>query len=364
MDIRTKLIFAFVVTSLLSMSVLGAYSYHAAAEILRSLTIRQLDALASARAQDIGVIIQAWRDEVNLIHSRTELRRILATAQAGGPLDAAHVQRILDDAEGSVETITRISVFDLQHRLVATAGSARTRGEPIGALPIDDLGISRYVKRADSGIDAVLHAPLRFEGELVGYIATVVDTRDLAAIVQDRRGLGETGGMMLVAEFEPGRVTQFNPPRIAAPGGNGDWLGSYPRSEASEVVDRALAGTELRMLDVRDHRGEPVWAAVRSLEGFPGRLVVKVDASEELAQVYALRSRLIDVGLAVAALAILVGALVGNGLAAPICRLNRVVERIRGGERNIRADESGEDEVSFLAESFNDLMDQLGRDRS
>lgn len=345
------------------MSVLGAYSYVAAADILRNLSARQLDALASARAQDIGVIIQAWRDEVNLIHSRTELRRILAAGLAGQPRDDAHVQRILDDAEGSVEIITRISVFDLEHRLVATAGRAETQGQPIGTQQLPGLAISNYVKRSDGGIDAVLHAPLALDGEPVGYIATVVDTRDLADIVQNRRGLGDTGEMMLIAEFEPGLVTQFNPPRNLAPGEPDDWLGSYPLSEASEVVRLALAAEDTRLMDVTDHRGHRVWAAVRSLDGSTARLLVKIDASEELAQVRALRDRLIDVTLAVAALAILVGAVVGIRLAAPIRRLNRLVERIRSGENGLRADESGEDEVSFLAESFNDLMEQMERNR-
>lgn len=71
MDIRTKLIFACVITSLASMLMLGAFFYGAAAEMLRSISARQLDALASARAQDFALIGEAWVDAVRLIQSRT-----------------------------------------------------------------------------------------------------------------------------------------------------------------------------------------------------------------------------------------------------------------------------------------------------
>jgi methyl-accepting chemotaxis protein len=72
-----------------------------------------------------------------------------------------------------------------------------------------------------------------------------------------------------------------------------------------------------------------------------------------------LRNQLIDVALAAGALSILGGAALGIFLARPIRRLNEVVERIRQGDQDARADESGEDEVSFLAESFNELMDEI-----
>lgn len=359
MDIRTKLIFAFVAASLLSMAVLGAYSYGAAADILRAISERQLDALASARAQDISVLARAWRDQVNLIQSRTELRRQLAGYPADPRSAKTRIERIVVDAERSVDVITRITVYDAGGRFVATAGTAETRGQPIGQQVFGDVGVSQYVKRSDGGIDAVLSGALELSGEVVGYLATVVDTRDLMRIVESRRGLGESGEMMLVAEFRPGVVTQFNPPRHQP----GDWLATYPLAEASDVVKTALSGHDEQLLDVLDHRGEPVWAAVRTLPGIPGCLLVKIDAREELAPVTELRGKLIDVALSVAALAILGGALVGIVLARPIRLLNQVVERIRHGEADLRADESGEDEVSFLAESFNDLMDQMGRPR-
>jgi nitrogen fixation/metabolism regulation signal transduction histidine kinase len=65
------------------------------------------------------------------------------------------------------------------------------------------------------------------------------------------------------------------------------------------------------------------------------------------------------VGLSAAALAILMGALVGAVLARPIRKLWEVVRGIRDGKTDLRASIRGEDEVSFLAECFNKLMDDV-----
>ena len=173
--------------------------------------------------------------------------------------------------------------------------------------------------------------------------------------MKGHEGLGETGETLLPIEFEPGFVTFLNPLRHM----EADSLVVLPRSEASLPVRMALDGIEGLVQDVPDYRGVPVWAAVRTLGDPPVGLVVKVDAAEERAPVAELRRRLIRVGLSVAALAILAGSLMGTLMARRLRRLNEVVRLVRTGDRDLRADEKGEDEVSFLAESFNRLVDHL-----
>jgi nitrate/nitrite-specific signal transduction histidine kinase len=56
--------------------------------------------------------------------------------------------------------------------------------------------------------------------------------------------------------------------------------------------------------------------------------------------------------------------LLGTWLASPIRKLRDTIERIRGGEQSLRAEVTGEDEVSFLAESFNELMDERDGDKA
>jgi methyl-accepting chemotaxis protein len=161
--------------------------------------------------------------------------------------------------------------------------------------------------------------------------------------------------MLLVTEFEEGWVTFLSPLRHREL----DRLPVIPKDEVSEAVRMALDGRDSLFVGILDYREVPVWAAVRGMPQFPVGLVVKVDEEEELAPIRELRSRLLRVGLSAAALAILTGALVGAILARPIRNLQEVVRGIRDGDTDLRADTSGEDEVSFLAECFNRLMDDV-----
>jgi HAMP domain-containing protein len=355
MDLRTKLIFAFVATSLASMLVLGAFSYGESAAALRNASAEQLESLAAARARDLSTIAEALREQVRLIQSRTNLR-VQVAGYAEDPDEARPViQRIIDDAEQSADIVTGITVYDARDEIIARSGAEHASYRLLGTLDRGEGTLTRYYERPDRTLATVMEAPLAVEGRVVGRIASELAVGSFVDLAGSYVGLGETGEMLLPVELTPGFVTFLNPLRHL----ESDSLVVLPLEEASLPVQMALRGEEGVVQDVPDYRGVPVWAAVRTLGDPPVGLVVKVDAAEERAPVAALRRRLIRVGLAVAALAILAGSLVGTLMARRLRRLNDLVRMVRDGDHHLRASEAGEDEVSFLSESFNRLMDHM-----
>ncbi len=356
MDLRTKLIFAFVVTALASMLLLGWFSYVESRDMLRDSTARQLETLASARVGDLAVIVQGLQNEVRLIRSRTRLRQELAAYPRRPASAAAEIQQILEDAESSVGNVTGITVFDVQGQPIARAGRIPDTTRFLGSYE-DGVTRTRFYEDPALEVTVETRAPLEFEGEVVGDLASQVAVGRLVSIAGEYEGLGDTGEMLLVAEFAPGRVTFLNPFRHST----SDRLPVLAKDEVSEAVRMALAGEDGFLEGMLDYRGVRVWAAVEGMPEYPVGLIVKVDEEEELAPIRELRDRLLRVGLSVAALAILTGALVGALLARPVRDLREVVQGIRDGDTDLRADIGGEDEVSFLAESFNKLMDDVQR---
>jgi HAMP domain-containing protein len=360
MDIRTKLIFACVTISLASMLLMGMILQHSSSAIVGDLTARKLDALASARLEDIQIIRQAWREQAFLVTSRTALRELIsrhpADPEGVGPI----VQRILDDARSSVTIFRRLAVFDRDGSLVASSGDAQPAPAIHEELADTELEVTGFVLGPGSEFDAVAHAPLDLGDERIGQLEAVVDTQRILDITRNYRGLGETGEMYLVAELAPGELTVLHPLR----GHDGDERLSVPRDSATEIMRAALSGADEMLRGSIDYRGEPVWAATRKLPNLPLAIVVKIDEHEELQAQRDLRSRFLRVLQSVAALAILGGALLGTWLANPIRKLRDTIDRIRRGERSLRAEVKGEDEVSFLAESFNELMDEREEERA
>ncbi len=353
MDIRTKLIFACVAVSLASMLIMGLFMQREASDMLGNLTARQLDALASARLEDIEIIRQAWREEALLVTSRTALRELTAEHPETPAAVASRVMRILEDARTSVSIFRRLAVFDRGGALVAVSGDAAPAPRMHDGFEDTEMEVTGFVLTEDNGLDAVAHAPLELDGRRIGQLEAIVDTRRILDITRNYRGLGETGEMYLVAALVPGELTVLHPLRGQA----SDELLRIPDSEATALMRTALSGADQLLRGTVDYRGERVWAATRKLPKLPVALVVKIDEFEELGVQQELRSRYREVALSVAALAILGGALIGTWLARPIQKLSETVERIRNGERSLRAEVKGEDEVSFLAERFNELMD-------
>jgi HAMP domain-containing protein len=360
MDIRTKLIFACVAISLASMLFMGLFLQHTSSDMVRDLTARKLDALASARLEDIQIIRQAWREQAFLITSRTALRELVSRHPEDPENVGPIVQRILDDARSSVTIFQRLAVFDRTGSLVAASGEAAPEPAAHDDLADDELDVTGFVLGPGSGLDAVAHASLDLEDERIGQLEAVVDIQRILDITRNYRGLGETGEMYLVAELVPGEFTVLHPLRGLD---TGERL-QVPQDSASEIMQSALSGADVMLRGAIDYRGQRVWAATRKLPKLPLALVVKIDEHEELEAVRELRSRFLRVMQSVAALAILGGSLLGTWLASPIRRLRDTIERIRGGERSLRAEVKGEDEVSFLAESFNELMDERERDKA
>jgi len=111
--------------------------------------------------------------------------------------------------------------------------------------------------------------------------------------------------------------------------------------------------------DLVDARGAPVWAAMRYLPAMDWGLVVKIDAEEGREPAAAYQKNLTDVVISLAALAILLGTIMGIRFAKPIQELAAAADQIRGGDLTVRSPNTAPDEVGHLARSFNQMAEEL-----
>jgi HAMP domain-containing protein len=360
MDIRTKLVFALVAVSLGSMFALGAFTYDATRAQLQRLALRQLDALAESKKEDLERVMGAWQDRVELVTSRTSLRdRLTRYRKTRDPEDAAAIQRILVDAEGAVDALRGISVFTADLRHVASAGLDPGREMGIGVFwHLNEPLVFEDVTLSDEGeLLITFIAPIRLDGELIGAAKVLHSARELVDVTQDYTGLGETGETILARrDLEDGALV-LNPlrhdpeaalRRVILPNGGRD------------PVLRAVSGEEATIQDdAVDYRGEPVWAATRHLEGLDWGLVVKVDAAEEARPVMELRDTMWKLAVSLSAFAIIAGLLLGLYFARPIHELADVARRIGEGELDLRAPVKSEDEIGLLAATINRMAEAL-----
>ena len=91
---------------------LGAFSYDATRSLLRSIALRQLEAVAESKKQDLERTIVGWRDRVQLVTSRTSLRESLRDFKRDhDEALLARMEGILGDAIRSAESLRGISIY-------------------------------------------------------------------------------------------------------------------------------------------------------------------------------------------------------------------------------------------------------------
>ena len=362
MDIRTKLIFALVSVSLGGLLALGWFSYREAGELLKESALRQLEAVAESKKQDLEKVIRAWRDRVQLITSRTDLQLSLqALRRERDPEARDRIERTLSDALESTRALRGIAVYLPDGHLVARTGADPSHGAKVAPatfwLAEEPLVVENVSQDEEEGLRVTFMAPIRLEGELVGAAKVLLSARELLEITHDHTGLGATGETLLAQRTDAGEALILNPLRHD-PGASltrrvGEGASHDPTLEAVRGVERTWRS------DARDYRGAEVWAATRYLDEFDWGLVVKVDAEEEMQPVEELFFTLGRLALSLAAFAIAAGFVLGTLFAKPIRELADVARRIHQGEHDARAQIDSNDEIGLLARTFNEMADEL-----
>ena len=191
MDLRTKLVFALVAVSLVSLLALGAPAYWTASEHLTNKTVRQLNSLAETKKEDLKKVVLGWQDRVALIASRTQLRISLAAYNQAAEVETRdHIQRILSDASRSSAALLSLTVYDINGNPVASAGR-EPAPELVGSEPSGLIFAGETIEfegiffTSQDEPRASFVSRLVLEGQRVGALHVVLSAQDLVDVTQN-----------------------------------------------------------------------------------------------------------------------------------------------------------------------------------
>jgi HAMP domain-containing protein len=361
MDFRTKFVFALVAIALGSMLALGAFTYDAVRDLLRRTALRQLEAIAESKKQDLEKVIVAWRDRVQLLASGAQLRESLRRLDGGDEAAEAAMNALLEDSLRSLRALRGITVYRPDGYPLASAGLAPGADERLHPatffLAEDPVAYENVFHDPEGGLVVAFVAPVRSEGRKVGAVKVLLAASELVAVTQDYTGLGETGETLMAIRTDEGGALVVNPLRHDP--GASLTLSIRPERREDPLI-QAVSGFEGTLRDgARDYRDHEVWAATRTLEEFGWGLAVKIDAVEETRAATELRDTMGRLALSLSAFAIVAGTLLGLYFARPIHELADVARRIGDGELDLRAKTGSEDEIGLLAATFNRMAEEL-----
>jgi len=380
-SIAGRLLFWFLVISLIPCAILTAITARIAATALEKSVRDNLVQIAAGKANELEAYAsERVRDGAAFARGPTfvEAVGILSAVPDAGKLRVAgdtfreyftYVAKAFDYAD--------LLLLDQDGRVVFSLADSVTCGASLtsGALASSELAAgfdrARTLLQSDlSGFQtygksatplAFVTCPVFDEGHVTGVLALGIDPRRVWQMLSDLTGLGDTGEIV-TGELISNSVVITTPLRHAA---NAAFRMRIPLNSAQATATQKAAAGERGYGPAIDYRGAEVAAAWCYVPSFRWGLVVKQDATEAFGLVRFQRFAVIGLSLAtivgVTAAALVVARTISN----PIRTAVSVANQVAGGDLRAQVGTPTDDETGALLGAIqtmtNDLRGLIGR---
>lgn len=329
-------------------------------DILRRQIHERLDVVAAHRRAMLLSFVEQQRERIGLVASRTKLRNLLQEFGEGRIEDErfhTESRQILNDAKEAAEGFTAIWVAD-PSGVVVTATDDALLGRDLSGNRDFQRGKSRRhigsLTWEDGIYQTLLCAPAAGgDGGLLGVVMVPLDMTPLMALLSSKRGLGETGEVV-VATREEGHIRYLVPPRRHP-------LTRVPL-DSVPVMHAAIDGEY--GFEVTRYNGVAVLAAYQPVDQDQDRqagwgMVAKIDLAEAYAPIARLRTIVWIVEGVLLVIVVPLSFLLARQLTRPLRRLTKAAKELAAGNFAARGKVKSKDEIGALAASFNRMADEL-----
>lgn len=206
---------------------------------------------------------------------------------------------------------------------------------------------------------AFIAAPILGQGRILGVVALQMNNEEIYSIVNDYRGLGNTGETVIAARTGDRAVFQ-TPTRH-------DLYAAFRKkikigSGMDTGVENAVSGRRGRGI-IRDYRNQQCLAVWKYTPDMRWGMVTKIDTREALASVARLRNISVFIAMITVLVVILSAVFVARSFSNPIKKLTGITRLIADGDLNQQIRISSRNEIGILGDSFNTMTQRLNESR-
>ena len=228
---------------------------------------------------------------------------------------------------------------------------SRERYDPNGNLLVFEQ--EGPIVGVEIAIPIVFRDPSRTRLEAIGAVKATIVLNDVLPLLDKPQELGQTGAVDWVVS---NRIIAQNGALLPIP---------------QTVSTASLYGLMEGSYTINEYQGNSSFVSYSSVNSsqreavinrLPWIIVAHQDEAEALALVAEQQRTQVLVGLGILAVASIAATFVGRLVANPILELATAAQRFRAGERDARANVKSGDEIGRLAESFNQLAEQVQQD--
>lgn len=323
-----------------------------------------LTSVASMQKNRIETLIRYSFDKAQQVASRTALRRHLKQYLAdANQADLASMIHILNDAKNATRNYQKISILDLQGKVIAS-----TQPKDIGLIfdafrPDQIFHTSNYkpIGVDDDGILQVReYVYLQMDQNKLGILLIESNAEDLARIAQDYAGLGQTGETLIAEKLSNTSARFLTPLRF-------DEQATLKEVDEEEYkrlpILEALQGRQGIHFDLVDYRYKEVFAFLTTMQSPNWAIIVKFDKDEAVSAYQKLELMVIFSVLILLIIAYLIARKLSRNFTAPLNHLAGIANSISQGKWKVSFDglsqKTSDKETHDLVLAFTDMTQEL-----
>lgn len=362
-SLRGRLILLFLLTSLVSLAVVGVSVYLQTRAALESAIKTSLAELADLNQATFERWLESRKRDIQLVASDTRLQTMndfyaksvldiyfkqlaiyetLAVFKPDGSSLMVVEPGTIDQSAAQAAQVTR-NIADREY-----FQEVMKEGKVVFSQPVFSKGTGNLV--------LVIVAPIQAYGKTVGVVLGTVPMSDIQAQLTTAR-VGETGDVYLVnREGLLVSKTRFEDELKQA--GQIKERSELELKDTTEGAQRALKGEDGEAV-YTGLRGKPVVGIYRYVPSMQWGLIATQDTSEAFQSADHLRNILLVVILASGILAGVMAYFFANQIARPVEEMTAVAEALSLGKVDLEVKHTGKDEIGRLADSFRRMIGYL-----
>lgn len=381
---RPKILSSFIIVGLVPLLLTGFISLRSSRIEMTEAAFHQLEAVQSIKASEISDYFQSKLGDVRMYANNTAVQMAMerfASAYEVTGSTGNDQWRTWDRLHGSklqqyIEIYGYYDLFFINPggEVVYTVAKESDLGANLLNGPLSSSGLARAFeggKREVSFVDYTWYNPsnepasfvsapiLGQNGDLTGVLVFQIATDRINEIMQAREGMGETGETYLVGSDYRMRSDSYMEPESHSVVAS--FQGSVEGNGVNTVASRRALQGETGIDIIEDYHGAKVLSAYSPLE-LPGTrwaVIAEIEHHEIMAPIYALRFRVILIGLVIAILVVLAGFWIAGKIADPIGKITTLAEGVAEGNLDVSTGIHQQDEIGALASAFRKMQASL-----
>jgi signal transduction histidine kinase len=341
-SVAGKLMLLFFLVGMLSLSIVGIYSYYKAKNAILKRTLEQLTSIRVMKKAQVELFFRERFKALELVAGVEELRGSEAVDSVRALYGAVMVVKSLPVAGQDCA---------LSSRLTMLYNEVGKTGKPMA-------GDFFLCHAADTGPAGVIATPLKDRsGRFIGIVAMEISGALLDGIMLEKsteNGLGSSGEAYLVGRDRLMRTgSRFIP-------------NSVMRTRVNTVsVNNAFADrTGSAIID--DYRTIPVLSSYSRLDipGLDWVIIAEIDYKEAMIPIVGIRNDLVLISVIISVLIFSLAQVISRMITQPLVKLKKATSSIGEGRFDIRVEVTTSDEIGILGRTFNEMAVQLEAERN